>query len=56
MRKCRKIVYDILAADQRILKEPAPFVALHALDASNVNVVARVWVNSGDYWGCFISI
>ena len=48
--KVQKIVYDILAVDQRILKEPAPFVALHALDASSVNVVARVWVNSGDCW------
>ena len=35
--KVQKIVYDILAVDQRILKEPAPFVALHALDASSVN-------------------
>ena len=42
--KVQKIVYEILAADKRILKEPAPFVALHALDASSVNVVARVWV------------
>ena len=33
--KVQKIVYDILAVDQRILKEPAPFVALHALDASS---------------------
>ena len=54
--KVQKIVYDILAADQRILKEPAPFVALHALDASSVNVVARVWVNSGDYWGVYSDI
>ena len=54
--KVQKIVYDILAADQRILKEPAPFVALHALDASSVNVVARVWVNSGDYWGVYFDI
>ena len=51
--KVQKIVYEILAADKRILKEPAPFVALHALDASSVNVVARVWVNSGDYWGVY---
>ena len=54
--KVQKIVYDILAVDQRILKEPAPFVALHALDASSVNVVARVWVNSGDYWGVYFDI
>lgn len=49
--KVQEVVYEILAADKRILNEPAPFVALHALDASSVNVVARVWVNSSDYWG-----
>ena len=54
--KVQKIVYDILAVDQRILKEPAPFVALHALDASSVNVVAHVWVNSGDYWCVYFDI
>ncbi|TRX42679.1 mechanosensitive ion channel [Bacteroides sp. HF-5092] len=54
--KVQKIVYEILAADKRILNEPAPFVALHALDASSVNVVARVWVNSGDYWGVYFDI
>lgn len=54
--KVRQIVSDILAADQRILGDPAPFVALHALDASSVNVIARVWVNSGDYWGVYFDI
>ena len=48
-----QIVRDILAEDKRILNEPAPFIALHALDASSVNVVVRVWVNSGDYWGVY---
>ena len=39
--KVQKIVYDILAVDQRILKEPAPFVSFSAPDASRENVVAR---------------
>ena len=46
--KVQQIVRDILTADKRILTDPAPFIALHALDASSVNVVARVWVNSAD--------
>ena len=54
--KVEQIVRDILAADSRILNEPAPFIALHALDASSVNVVARVWVNNGDYWGVYFDI
>lgn len=54
--KVQQIVRDILVADSRILNEPAPFIALHALDASSVNVVIRVWVNSGDYWGVYFDI
>lgn len=54
--KVQQIVRDILVADSRILNEPAPFIALHALDASSVNVVVRVWVNSGDYWGVYFDI
>lgn len=40
----------LVAADSRILTTPEPFVALHALSASSVNVVIRVWVKTGDYW------
>lgn len=48
--KVEQVVKDILAADTRILKEPAPFVALNALSASSVDVTIRVWVAAADYW------
>ncbi|WP_148372828.1 mechanosensitive ion channel family protein [Bacteroides bouchesdurhonensis] len=54
--KVERIVSDILTADKRILADPAPFVALHALSDSSVNVVARVWVKSEDYWGVYFDI
>ena len=54
--KVQQIVRDILTADKRILTDPAPFIALHALDASSVNVVTRVWVNTADYWGVYFDI
>lgn len=54
--KVEKVVREVLVADKRILDDPAPFIALHALDASSVNVVARVWVNSADYWGVYFDI
>lgn len=54
--KVEQVVRDILAADKRILSDPAPFVALHALDASSVNVVARVWVDSPNYWNVYFDI
>ena len=46
----------IISEDSRILNTPEPFVALHALDASSVNVVIRVWVKSGDYWGVYFDM
>lgn len=54
--KVESTVRRILAADSRILNTPEPFVALHALDASSVNIVIRVWVNSGDYWGVYFDM
>ena len=54
--KVKKIIEDILAADGRILTDPAPTIALHALDASSVNVVTRVWVNAADYWDVYFNI
>ena len=47
---------DWVIADSRILNTPAPFVALHALDASSVNIVIRVWVKSSDYWGVYFDM
>lgn len=46
----------IIAADSRILQTPAPFVALHALDASSVNIAIRVWVKSSDYWDVYFDM
>lgn len=56
MAKVEEVVQKILAADSRILKDPAPFIALGALDASSVNVTIRVWVKNSDYWGVFFDV
>ncbi len=50
LKKTRQVIEDILAADSRILKEPAPTVAVSELGDSSVNFVVRPWVNSVDYW------
>jgi small conductance mechanosensitive channel len=48
--KVREVINGIIAADERILKEPEPTVAVAALADSSVNFVVRVWVEAGDYW------
>ena len=54
--KIEDVTRRIVAADSRILDTPTPFIALHALDASSVNIVIRVWVKSEDYWGVYFDI
>jgi small conductance mechanosensitive channel len=48
--RAKAIINDVLAADARILAEPAPTVMLLELADSSVNFAVRPWVNSGDYW------
>ena len=54
--KVEETTRRIIAEDKRILSDPAPFVALHALDASSVNVIIRAWVKSEDYWGVYFDM
>ena len=51
--EAKKVLQEIFAKDSRILKEPAPFVALASMAASSVDLTARVWVSAADYWAVF---
>lgn len=50
IRKAKDILQDIVAADQRVLSEPAPVITLGELADSSVNFLVRPWVNAEDYW------
>jgi len=41
---------DVVAADPRVLDDPATVVAVHELGDSSVNLVVRPWVRAEDYW------
>ena len=47
--KVREVIMSVIAADERILQTPAPFVELGALADSSVNITVRVWAKSSDY-------
>lgn len=54
--KVKAIVTRLIESDQRILNDPTPLIALHALDSSSVNVVIRAWVATGDYWNVYFDM
>ena len=49
----RDSIMRILEADNRVLKEPVPFISIIELADSSVNIVVRAWVNTPDYWDVF---
>ncbi len=56
IEKVRGVIDGLIAADERILKDPAPFVKVGELADSSVNFTVRVWVNAADYWGVFFDM
>lgn len=56
IRKAKDIIAGIVAADERILKDPAPLIAVGELADSSVNFNVRPWVKSGDYWGVYFDL
>lgn len=47
--EAKQTIREILEADERTLKKSFT-IELAAMADSSLNIVARVWVNSSDYW------
>ena len=45
-------IQKVLDAEARVLKDPAPVIAVAELADSSVNLVVRPWCKSSDYWAC----
>jgi len=50
MKRAKETLEAILAETEGVMEEPAPVVAVSNLGASSVDLVARPWVKTGDYW------
>ncbi len=48
--KVRKTLEEIVAADTRVLDDPAPQIAVSELADSSVNFILRPWCATSDYW------
>lgn len=46
----KETLKKILDNDSRVLKDPAPVIAVKELADSSINFVCRPWVNTADYW------
>ena len=50
MEKVRGLLQEIIASDERILKEPTPQILMSELADSSVNFSVRMWTKASDFW------
>jgi len=50
IKSAKQLLDKIIAADERILTDPAPVILVSELGESSIDLVVRPWVKSGDYW------
>ncbi|MDW5287347.1 mechanosensitive ion channel family protein [Formosa sp. PL04] len=50
IKKTKEVLMNVLTSNPKVLKDPAPMVAVNELADSSVNFVVRGWVKNADYW------
>jgi small conductance mechanosensitive channel len=53
IQKVKQVLQDVLSKDGRILKDPAPTVAVLELADSSVNFAVRPWVKTDEFWDVY---
>lgn len=56
MDKAMEVIKKIMTEDERVLREPAPFVGVNELADSSVNLIVRPWVRLENYWGLYFDL
>jgi small conductance mechanosensitive channel len=54
--QAKSVLTRIIDADERIQKDPAPFIGVIEHADSSINLVVRVWANTSDYWGIYFDM
>ncbi|MBS3739575.1 mechanosensitive ion channel family protein [Mesohalobacter halotolerans] len=54
--KAKEVIQKLIDADDRILKDPEPFIAVHSLGDSSVNIVVRTWSKAADLWPVYFDM
>jgi small conductance mechanosensitive channel len=56
LKKAKEVLTSFINDDERILKDPAPFVGVATLGDSSVNIAVKVWSKVEDYWPIFFAM
>ncbi|MDB9755001.1 mechanosensitive ion channel [Winogradskyella sp.] len=56
IKKAKAVFSQVLASHPKVLKEPAPTVAVSELADSSINFVVRPWCTAENYWDVYFGV
>jgi small conductance mechanosensitive channel len=56
LARVRRTLERILAENPKVLRDPAPLIAVGALADSSVNFLVRPWARTADYWDVYFGV
>jgi len=56
MKKAKDVLMAVLNSDEKVLKDPPPFVGVSELADSSVNLAVRPWATPENYWDVHFGI
>lgn len=56
IKKTKEVLMKVLTSDEKVLKDPAPSVAVSELAESSVNFATRPWCNPEHYWDVYFGV
>ena len=56
IKKTKAVLEEIMAQEERVLKDPEVTIAVAELADSSINFVVRPWVKNSDYWPVYFEL
>jgi small conductance mechanosensitive channel len=52
----KRVLNDIFREDERILQDPKPIIGINSMSNNAMQIVARPWVKTSDYWDVYFDV
>ena len=56
IKRAKEVLAGLIKEDARILKDPAPLIAVSSLGDSSVNFALKVWCDTAEYWNIYFDM
>ena len=53
MAHAQQVIAQVISEHPKVLRDPAPTIKVNELGDNSVNLIARPWVNTADYWDVY---